>query len=297
MSKKPAALLMLTLLFGGILATLSVPLYAAEPPVAGTGTQSVAADSQTLNSDTHTLTCTYHTQDGPVKVTYYQVSFDKCPHIFIKPKSSHDPQYGYLTTASNGAYGINDKEVATNWILTNNIAIGQAFFDNNGNWFHNGIGENTDGSVCTNPPEIWGEYLISGHTMYGEVALVCTKYGDTSQISTVYDSHISEFAWFVNGTERASVSFTGEGSKVGDSSYPQSYDFIETSASSPACPSTSYFVYNHALEYSTSAANNGVLPSFTDPTQFSLSVFNSNWPTTCWGIGRTASPFQIEYLT
>jgi hypothetical protein len=183
--------------------------------------------------------------------------------------------------------------VAVNWLLVNNIAIGQAFYDNNGNWFHNGIGENTDGTTCTNPPEIWGEYKQLGFP-YGEVPLICTHYGDTSQISTVYDTTIGEFAWFVNGTERASVSFSGEGSTVGDASFPESWDFIESASTSPPCLSNTYTPYNYALEYTIYPAYNGVLPTFNDPS--TISPYNPDWPTTCWLESNSGTaPLSISY--
>jgi len=284
---------MMVLLLGAMLTALPLlPAITASPQNPTVGSVSVTATSQSSDSTSQTLACTYHTDSGPVKITYYHTTSQRCPDLILKHKHNPtDPQLGYTTTSSEGATGVNDKEVADNAILTNNIGIGQAFTDNNGNWFHNGIGENTDGTTCTNPPEIWGEYKQSGSSTYGEVALICTHYGDTSQISTVYDSHISEFAWFVNGTERASVSFSGEGSTVGTTA---PIDMIETSSSSPSCLSADYTTFTHALEYSTSDANNGSPPTYTDPSNWA--TYNSGWPTTCWSESNSGStPLTLTF--
>ena len=242
------------------------------------------------------MKCVYLVGGQTLTVTYYNPSQSTCPRVFTgnqgKPTSS-DSQYGFSTTGSSGKYGVNDHEVAVKWILQDSIGIGNGFTDNNKNWWHIGIGNNVDGTTCTTAPEIWGEVQGSSASSPTEIPLMCTHYASSSQLSIVYDSGLNppEFAYFVNGTEKASVSFQGEGSTVS----PGNTEMIEY-AGTPACPpsTTHYTTYTTAFEYANSAANKGKLPTFSDPSSSTISPYGS-FPS-CWTDGYTTpAPYTIWF--
>jgi hypothetical protein len=253
------------------------------------------------------LKCHYTLSGKPVIVTFYDdPPRTHCPPQRVVPQGpdgngsthfrSRDPQLGYSTTYTYGATGVNDHETAVSGILNDDIGIGNGFTDEQDNWWHIGIGDNTEpDSGCDDPPVIWGEYIPSGSSA-GWIPLVCATYGNTYQLSIVYDTYIWEFAFFVNGTERASVWFEDQGAYVGE--YGNT-EFLEKS-SSPSCPSSTYTPITTAFQYSTSPAYNGNIPSFhNDVPRNSINLYNETGGGSfgsCWDIDISSSPsYTITY--
>jgi hypothetical protein len=168
------------------------------------------------------------------------------------------------------------------------------FNDQNSNWEHIGIGNDITGSTCSNPPVIWMEWIMKSGAS-GRFALACTSYGTESRLTIAYDTYISQFAWFINGAEKASVSFSGEGSYIGSNGHLDMIEYTGTSA--PPCPGMydGGTTYRNALQYG-GTAYNGVLPStYNNPSH--VYSYDSN-PAfgSCWG--RTLyvpAPYAISF--
>lgn len=207
---------------------------------------------------------------------------------------TNDPQYGYSTTDSSSSSGVQDEETANQPIVSNGIGVGNGFTDNLGNWLHIGIGDNTGGSSCTNPPVIWGEYAISG--TYYELPLVCGSYGSTYQLTVIADDQQGHWYWdyFIGTTNYASWYVGLNSIGVGSNG---NAEFIETT-SVPCLSGGWQTVYQHAFKYATMPLSPSGLGStpFSTASSSSISSYNNNWSTSCWSETLSSSaPWSISY--
>jgi hypothetical protein len=215
-----------------------------------------------------------------------------------------DPQLGNKTYNSDGYYGISDSQYADKEFLTAtpNIGIGEAFTDNYHNstagiWLHIGIGNNV-GSLCTNPPEIWGEYLYYGASQYTELQLACGSYGSTYQLSIAYDTTggSSCWVWWIGSTWYIELCGVGTAINLGGS-----LDFIEASGSTPYLSTSpdSSNIFTNALQYTSTRSTSHQFSSLTWNNPSSVVSYNGyQWVTKYWSdkvSGSSSKTITYEY--
>jgi hypothetical protein len=167
--------------------------------------------------------------------------------------------------------------------------IGMGFFDNNGFWYHIGIGNNKCAAgpvcftACSTPPFIWGEMITPTKVAY-ELPFFCGSYSTIYPMDIVVDN-TGMWDYFVNGVLQGQVMASGGGTVIGPGG---NYDFIETVSTPPGQRGTQYVttIYTNALMYATSALNSnnpnlGQI-NFYSPSSSYIYYYQSNWSYPYW---------------
>jgi len=142
-------------------------------------------------------------------------------------------QLGWSTTDSSAQKGINATYYNDQVFLQGNIGILEGFTDNNNYWINIGVGIQTQGSGCANPPVLWEEVVNPSGIVVAHYSLGCLTYGSTEQLSIIYDSRTgyNRWGWFFSQGELSTYN-TG-GSKIGNYGHVNMIESSTTTCRSP----------------------------------------------------------------